>query len=122
MPKVKISATRIKSWFQYRCERKIYLFGNHTSGHRRFQTEGTTYYSFIEKKPEDQDRSWADAGNVFEDNLIVKQLNPTLRTHALNKIPTQKKKVYLRRFLSNEQKLFLPTRVNHPSSISFRVL
>lgn len=77
MPKIKISATRIKSWFQYRCERKFIYSAiiprNTEDSKQKVQHE----YSFIEKKPEDQDRSWADAGNVFEDNLIVKQLKPT---------------------------------------------
>ena len=77
MPKIKISATRIKSWFQYRCERKFIYSAiiprNTEDSKQKVQHE----YSFIEKKPEDQDRSWADAGNAFEDNLIVKQLKPT---------------------------------------------
>ena len=77
MPKIKISATRIKSWFQYRCERKFIYSAIIPRNTEDSKPKLKHEYSFIEKQPEDQDRSWADAGNVFEDNLIVKQLNPT---------------------------------------------
>ena len=77
MPKIKISATRIKSWFQYRCERKFIYSAIIPRNTEDSKHKSKHEYSFIEKKPEDEDRSWADAGNVFEDNLIVKQLNPT---------------------------------------------
>ena len=107
MPKIKISATRIKSWFQYRCERKFIYSAIIPRNTEDSKIKVQHEYSFIEKKPEDQDRSWADAGNVFEDNLIVKQLSiPTLKMRALKKYRPKKGRCICIGFSKRTEKFF----------------
>ena len=50
MPKIKISATRIKSWFQYRCERKFIYSAIIPRNTEDSKQKVQHKYSFIEKK------------------------------------------------------------------------
>lgn len=63
--KIRISATRIKSWFQYHCERKFIY-----SGMDDKMKEAQEHHQLTEK----EDSDWAIAGNTFEYNLVQKQL------------------------------------------------
>ena len=86
---IQISATRIKSWFQYRCERQ-FIYSS-ISSKSKYNDHIKKKYQYIDTKDEEKDRAWADAGNIFEDNLIDKQLRPTPQTafYTTNKNPSK---------------------------------
>ena len=80
---IRISATRIKSWFQYRCERKFIYSG--------ISSKDNNYKKIKRKSEDEKQSSWGQAGNAFEDNLILNQLHPTPENSLYRENPNAEK-------------------------------